>query len=87
MDTQSQDIINTIMVWVFPTLLLIIVHFYKKDQKQKDIKITEMKKEFRGFMKSQVDMNQLNTKTLDRITYLLEAHGLDTFKIENQKDK
>lgn len=88
---EDQASINAVIIWVFPFLLLIISFLFKRDQKQRDDdqkqrddETKEMKKEFRDFMKSQVETNQVSSEALLRVSFILEANGLDKFEKHNK---
>lgn len=72
---ENEAVINTVMIWLFPSLMIIVAFFYKKDQKQKEVEMKEMKQEFRDFMKSQGEINTKNTKLITRLTTLQEVYA------------
>jgi hypothetical protein len=69
---ESEKIVNTVIVWLFPSLMLIIWYFFKKDQRTKEVEMKEMKKEFRAFMLSQSEINQKNTEILIKLQTIQE---------------
>lgn len=69
---EEKTIINTVIIWLFPLLMVMISFLFKRDTKQKDLEIKEMKEEFRTFMKSQLDINQQNMVAITKISTIME---------------
>ena len=65
----NAEIINTVTVWLFPFLMIIISILYKKDQKQQQAD----RKEFKDFMHSQSELNEKNSEILIRLVTLEEV--------------
>tara|TARA_R100000655_G_scaffold37285_1_gene71963 strand:+ start:989 stop:1222 length:234 start_codon:yes stop_codon:yes gene_type:complete len=68
---ESADIINTVLVWISPMMIGVLVYLWKRDQKQRD----EERKEFKQFMLSQREINEANSVILTRLTTIQEMQG------------
>lgn len=70
---ESEQVIDSVIIWLFPAMMVVVWYLFKKDQRQKDEEIKEMKIEFRKFMESQRQINEDNTKILARLSALQEV--------------
>ena len=68
---ESADIINTVLVWISPMMIGVLVYLWKRDQKQRD----EERQEFKQFMLSQREINEANSVILTRLTTIQEMQG------------